>query len=438
MTPTIRPTVHPELVEGRRAHGSRRVRSWFDKLTTNGKYVRWLAPFSFLYAGAICAFDAPDTSKYKLDFSTELRVFPETARDARQADSTLSFSALGRADYEWNGGKTKLAISPFVRHDSADTERSHADLREFELRHRNGNFDWRGGVGKVFWGTTEFVHLVDIINQTDAVESIDGEDKLGQPMLGLAWSSPLGVFSGFLLPYFRERNLPGVAGRLRAPVRYEQGAAVYESGREKRHLDAAVRWNYSGGDIDIGVSHFAGTAREPRFTLLPGTPGFQEPTLLPIYDQIRQTSLDLNMVSGSWIWKLEALHQRNRIKDYNAAVGGFEYTMMSNEIDAPEVGLLAEYAWDSRRAKASSPFQDDLFLGLRYSLNDIAGSEFLVGVGQDLQHSGRFVSIDASRRIGSAGRLALKLRMIDSSTAADPLAVLTQDDHLLVEYTHYF
>lgn len=431
-------SVRSELVEDGSARGVPCARSWFDRLTTNGKYAGGGLAFCFAFAPPVFGFDAPDSSKYKLDFSTELRVFPERAIDPRQADSTLSFSALGRADYEWNGGKTKLAISPFVRHDSADTERSHADLREFELRHRSGNFDWRGGVGKVFWGTTEFVHLVDIINQTDAVESIDGEDKLGQPLLGLAWSSPFGVFSGFLLPYFRERNLPGVAGRLRGPVPYEQGAALYESGRGKKHLDTVVRWNYSDGAIDVGVSHFIGTAREPRFTLLPGVPGVIEPTLLPIYDQIRQTSLDFNMVSGSWIWKLEALHQRNRIKDYNAAVGGFEYTLTSNEIDAPEIGLLTEYAWDSRRANASSAFQDDLFLGLRYSLNDIAGSEFLAGVGQDLQHSGRFVSIDASKRVGSDGRLALKLRMIDSNAAVDPLAALTQDDHLLVEYTHYF
>ena len=322
-----------------------------------------------------------------------------------------------------------------MRHDSADVERSHADLREFEVRHRDGNLDWRVGVGKVFWGTTEFVHLVDIINQTDAVESIDGEDKLGQPMLSLAWSSPYGVFSGFLLPYFRERNLPGVAGRLRGPVRYEQGAAVYESDRGKKHLDTAVRWNYSDGAIDMGISHFSGTAREPRFTLLPGPP---EPTLQPIYDQIRQTSLDFNMVSGNWIWKLEALHQQNRIKDYNAAIGGFEYTVTSNEIDAPEVGFLLEYAGDSRRAGAATAFQDDLFAGVRYSLNDVDGSELLAGVGQDLQHSGRFISVDASRRIGGDGRLALKLRMVDSNAAADPLAALTQDDHLLVEYTHYF
>jgi hypothetical protein len=393
-----------------------------------------LSPLLLLFASAV-TFGAPDSAKYKLDFSTELRVFPETAVDSRQTDGALSFSALGRADYEWNGGKTKLAISPFARYDSADSERTHADLREFELRHRSGNLDWRGGIGKVFWGTTEFVHLVDIINQTDAVESIDGEDKLGQPMLSLAWSSPVGVFMGFVLPYFRERTLPGVAGRLRPPVSYEQDSAIYESSRGNKHIDAAVRWQYSGDAVDVGLSHFIGTAREPRFLLLAGA---TEPTLVPVYDQIHQSSLDLNLVRGSWIWKIEALHQRNPIENYNAAIGGFEYTLPSHESEAPEIGLLVEYAWDSRGDNSTSAFQNDLFLGLRVSLNDIAGSELLVGLSQDLRHSGRFFSLDASRRIGSNARLALKLRMIDSSAEEDPLAVLSKDDHLLVEYTYYF
>ena len=386
-----------------------------------------------LLAAAVHA--APDSSKYKLDFSTELRVFPERAVDSRQTDATLSFSALGRADFDWNGGRTKLAISPFIRHDSADTERSHADLREFEIRHRDGQFDWRAGIGRVFWGTTESVHLVDIINQTDAVEGVDGEDKLGQPMGSVAWTSPYGVFTGFVLPYFRERNLPGVASRLRGPVPDEQGAAQYQSSRGKKHVDAALRWNYSHDKLDIGISHFVGTARAPRFGLLPGPP---EPTLLPIYDQIRQTGLDVNAVSGGWIWKLEALHQANPVKSYNAAVGGFEYTVPNNETDAPEIGLLTELAWDSRGKDSPSPNQRDIFLAVRVSMNDVSGSEMLAGVLQDLQHSGRFVSIDASRRIGNDARLAVKLRLIDSSSPRDPLSFLTRDDHFLVEYTQHF
>ena len=66
--------------------------------------------------------------------------------------------------------------SAVARLDSADSSRSHFDLREL-------NYLWLGdagelsvGIGKVFWGVAEFVHLVDIINQTDLVENIDEEE----------------------------------------------------------------------------------------------------------------------------------------------------------------------------------------------------------------------------------------------------------------------
>lgn len=396
---------------------------------------RALCLAALLLCASAAAIDEPDTSKYKLDFSTELSVFPEPASDARQAGRSLSISALGKADFEWHGGITKLGISPFVRRDSADSQRSHADLRELEVRHRSGNFDWHGGISKVFWGTTESVHLVDIINQTDAVEGIDGEDKLGQPMLSVAWSSMHGVFTGFVLPRFRERTLPGVRGRLRPPLNYDRSRTNYQSTRGKKHVDSAVRWNISGNGLDIGVAHFVGTAREPRFLLQADMP---EATLLPVYDQIRQTSIDLSAVSGGWIWKFEGLHQRNPVRSYNAAVGGFEYTLPNNETSSPEVGLLSELAWDSRGSSSPSPFQRDIFFGVRVSLNDVAGSEMLAGIMQDLRHSGRFISIDASRRIGGDARLALKLRLIHSTSEVDPLSLVSHDDHLLLEYKQHF
>jgi len=375
------------------------------------------------------------SAKFKLDLITEVRIFPEAPADPRQSDSTGSLAALGRFDYIWNSARTSLVVSPFGRWDSGDRERTHADLREFELRHRSGGLDVRAGVGRVFWGATESVHLVDIINQTDAVESVDGEDKLGQPLLSLAWTGRFGTVTGFLLPYFRERTLPDVRGRLRARVPYDHDAAVYESSLGRQHPDAALRWSMSSGAMDIGVSHFAGTAREPRFILRFEPP---EPRLVPVYDLINQTSLDLTMVRGSWVWKLEVLHQHNRVRDFGAAVGGFEYTVPTDAPDAMEVGLLAEYAWDTRDRRSPSPFQHDLFLAVRLSLNDIAGSEMLAGFMQDLQGSGAFVSVDASRRLGSAGRLALKLRVFAEPSSRDPLEALGRDDHLVMEYTHHF
>ncbi|MET0547184.1 MAG: hypothetical protein ABWZ40_12815, partial [Caulobacterales bacterium] len=156
--------------------------------------------------GAGPALAAPDSVQVRLDVTGEFRGFPQSPRDRRQEDAAVSLAALGRMDVEWQGGDLTLAVSPFARIDSTDDDRSHVDMREFEWRYRAGDLDFRAGIGKVFWGTTEFVHLVDIINQTDGVESIDGEDKLGQPLAAASYTTPIGVFSGFVLPYFRERN----------------------------------------------------------------------------------------------------------------------------------------------------------------------------------------------------------------------------------------
>lgn len=389
-----------------------------------------------LHAAWAWGFAEPDTARYRLELSTELKVFPHSTADPRQDDHALSVAALGRADYSWNGGQTQLAVAPFVRHDAHDPERSHVDLREFELRHRSGDLDWRAGIGKVFWGTTEFVHLVDVINQTDQVEAFDGEDKLGQPLLGLSWTSPVGVWSGFVLPYFRERTLPGVHGRLRAELPYTLGPARYTSPAARHHLDAAVRWSYSADGLDLGLAHFAGTAREPRFVL---DTGGTEPTLVPLYEQMHQTSLDLNWAQGNWLWKLEALHNRRASGRYRAAIGGFEYTLPTVDSDAPEVGLLAELAWDSRRRRPDAPvFENDLFLGVRYALNDLDSTELLAGVGRDLRHGSHLLSLDASRRIHPQGRLSFKLRWLDSTRDADPLFPLRREDHWSLEYTHHF
>ena len=66
----------------------------------------------------------------------------------------------------------------------------------------------RVGVGKVFWGVTESRHLVDVVNQSDFVEDLDGEDKLCQPMLALTLKLVWGTFDLFVLLPFA--NVPSL------------------------------------------------------------------------------------------------------------------------------------------------------------------------------------------------------------------------------------
>ena len=123
-------------------------------------------------------------------------------------------------------------------------------------------WELRLGFGKVFWGTTEFVHLVDIINQTDRVEDISLEKKLGQPMVQLSIPRDWGIVDMFVMSYFRERTFPGRRGRLRSALVVDTDNPIYESANKEWQVDAALRYSHSIGDWDIGLYHFYGTGRD--------------------------------------------------------------------------------------------------------------------------------------------------------------------------------
>ncbi len=190
--------------------------------------------------------------------SAELRLFSDDPLyPVDQHDNTASLALQPEFYMSWNDRKSSLTFVPFVRLGDKDDERNHADVRELMWINAMGDWELGLGVGKVFWGVTESLHLVDVINQIDLVESPDGEEKLGQPMLNLSRFTDWGTWDLFVLPLFRERTFPGVKGRLRGPLVVDtEQDATYESDDRDEHLDWAIRWSHYIGDWDIGLSHF--------------------------------------------------------------------------------------------------------------------------------------------------------------------------------------
>lgn len=366
----------------------------------------------------------------------EARLFPNAALHPGQDDQSASFAVQPEFYYEWEGGSS-FTLVPFYRQDSADSERTHFDLREFTFLGLFEDFELRVGVRKVFWGTTEVLHLVDIINQTDLVENIDTEDKLGQPMVNLSLARDWGTLDLFLLPYFRERTFPGRGGRLRGALVVDTGRAEFESGLEEWHPDGAIRYSHTLGALDFGLHEFIGTSREPTLRL--GADGAGNPVLIPVYEQIRQTGLDLSLVSGEWLWKMEALYRAGQgDEDYFAWTGGFEYTFTGIVDTAMDLGVVLEGLYDDRGRHATSAFEHDIALGLRLALNDAASTQALFGWVQDVTRSSRSFFLEASRRFGNNWVLNLEIRTFMGQDADDFLFDLRDDDLLQLEMTYYF
>ncbi|MBL4851126.1 MAG: hypothetical protein JKY90_02425 [Gammaproteobacteria bacterium] len=363
----------------------------------------------------------------------EYRYFPQQARSVQQSDSNISFSLQPELYYSWDKGKQSLLITPFIRLDQNDNERSHADIRELLYEIVADRWELRVGIGKVFWGTTESQHLVDIINQTDLIENLDTEDKLGQPMINLALVQPAGTLDLFLLPGFRERTFPGVDGRLRSIPVVDSNNPIYESSAEEKHIDWALRWSQVLGGWDIGLSHFSGTSREPVFITNNDGSAF-----IPVYNLIDQTGIDVQTYQANWLLKLEAISRSGQGDRFTALTTGFEYTVVGVFNTAIDIGWIGEYLFDDRNEAALTPFEDDYLFGARLTLNDAQSSELLFGIIQDASSSTRSFNLEASRRIGQSWKIEIESRWFSNVESTDINFSLSRDDHIQVTLSKFF
>ena len=346
------------------------------------------------------------------------------------------FSIILQPEYAvaWEEDRKVVSFEPFIRLSSLDDERTHGDIRELSFVGSWDLFELRIGISKVFWGVTESQHLVDVINQTDLVESPDGEDKLGQPMVNFVYVNEYGNFEFFILPYFRERTFSGYDGRFRTNLVVDGESPIYLHGDEESHIDVAIRWSHYLGGLDWAISYFEGTDREPTLKAnLIGT------KLVPVYGQSKQASLELQYVVGDWLLKSEVLSKdSDQNGNYWAMVAGFEYTF-ANYYQGMDVGVLYEYLYDDRGESSGSGLDDASFVGSRIALNDEKSLEFLVG-GIVEHETGKLSNafIESSRRINENWKWTIEGSFFAKPKSGSFLEKIKRDDYLQGSLSYFW
>jgi hypothetical protein len=347
----------------------------------------------------------------------------------------LYLSAVAEPEFytESADGKQSFRFQPFQRVAQHDGRLTHTDIRELSYTYVSDRWETTVGISKVFWGVTEVRHLVDIINQTDFVENSDGEDRLGQPMIKLSLVPDAGTLDLFVLPYFRQRTFAGNQGRPRSLLVVDRGNPVWDSSQNNNHIDFA-------GDWEVGLSHFYGTARTPVFLLENKGPG-QRPVLLPRYDIINQTGLEVQTVMAGWLLKFEGIYVTGSEDDYWAIDTGFEYTFQPLN-SGMEIGALVEYLYDSRSdeqlsVSQATQFQSDFFVGGRFTFNDVQSTQILGGFTLDLQEGGHAYNLEASRRLGESYLLSLEMRGVFDTSDGDFLHQNRKDHSVRLELDYY-
>ena len=397
---------------------------------------------------------AAETSKIETELSGRLamegRWFPNEAAHRGQRDGSVGLVAEPTLYLEHPDGGS-FTLTPHYRHDGADPERSNADLREAYLllfgELGDGEWEARLGVDRVFWGVAEFHHLVNIVNQVDLTDHPNEESRMGQLMAHLTWSADWGVLEFFAMPFHRERTLPGRKGRLRTGVPFDRKRVSYESGAGEWHVDLAARYSRSVGPLDVGVSVFDGTSREPSFIPTPRGATF---TLVPHYAQIRQYGLDAQLTIESWLIKLEAIRREGAVnrpppgallgekQDYAAFVGGVEYTFSGVFDSDADISLLGEWSYDERGRRSPNRYQNDVFFASRLALNDVENTELVVSAIADMDHSTRLLGFEAKRDLSDSWTATVEGAVMLDVGEKDVIYDTRRDGYVLLNATYSF
>ncbi|HUR41467.1 MAG TPA: hypothetical protein VM240_09910 [Verrucomicrobiae bacterium] len=385
------------------------------------------------------------------------------------------------------GESQRISGEFFQRWDEHDSARTHGDVRELYWQQVGGVYELRIGARRVFWGVTESRHLVDIVNQSDFVENVDAEDKLGQPMVNLALIPSFGTLDLFVMPYQRARTFAGREGYPRLPLQVHAHEARYESADAQEHLDYAARYAGSFGPLDVGLSWFDGTAREPRLlpclrrgardangdpfagtadgpnctlpessqipaqmgsilTMLGVAPSaaqaqavFDNLVLVPQYDLLRQGGVDAQVVFGNLALKVEGAWREQQGRETRAAVSGFEYTFGDLWATGADLGVIGEYLYDERGEFLGVLLDDEVFVGGRLAINDVAGSQLLAGVvGSRKRFENRLYGVEASRRLSDDWRLAIETRIFSKFDRSRIEGFLADQDFTMLTLERFF
>ncbi len=392
-----------------------------------------LTAVSALLFGTIAQADPVEISGY---VGVELNYFPQTGLFPGQLMDTQS-SLVFAPELRWvsNDGDTRVNISAFGRLDADDNDRSHFDLREAFVQRYFGNFDTLVGVNKVFWGVTESRHLVDIINQVDQLEYTDANARIGQPMIAVSTDQDWGSLTGYIMTGFRELQFPGDQGRLRFGLPVDRDATTWGDSAENLAPDYALRYVNTFGSVDLGLSAFYGTSREPILT-----PNGGGTALNPYYGRIWQAGIDVQYTGDAILLKLEAIARGSDDFDtFAAAVVGFEYTVYQFANSDSDLGIIGEYLFDDRDANAPPTIaQNDVFAGLRWAANDTQDTSFLIGAVFDLDDGSTVVRGEFARRLEIGASLKIQAQAFTNLDPANPFYGFRRDKFLSIGLERHF
>lgn len=314
--------------------------------------------------------------------------------------------------------------------DNKDEKRDYFLLDELYYSKSFDNFDLDLGKKVVFLGTLEAQNIVDIFNRQNYQKDSLAKHKKGSLMANINYFfEDDSIFRFYIKAYEEDIKFPS-----KTSVYNPFGVYKYKKNLEfsNNHESPSFLATYTTSydeeivaDISFGLFH--GYDENIIFKK-------EKEEISPLLFQSTKFLSFNTFVIDSTLYKLEASYtdvkkNKNINLDNFYKLGlGLEYTI-EQVYKNHNLGFISEYYKSNNK---DLNFQNDIFLALRYSLNDSDSSEFLAAYVKDLKEKENSAYIKYNGRLTDNLNISTDLRYIKSNSYLD--------EHLRFgcEFKYYF
>jgi len=334
---------------------------------------------------------------------------------------------------------------------SDHNDRSFIRLDEFYGKYDFSDAQIMAGKSIRFWGALEADNIVDAFNPDDLRSDLFDADKLGVWNLSYTYYTDTGELALILKVHEQDQAMPAnpyVYYFFPAFVNYDKDLRTKKSKNRP-----SVYLQYSGSTesenpLDYALIFEHGYDSQ-RYFISDG-PLNGSPVNFNTHAYLVNKLMSYNtLVIGSTLFKLEALYtdviDEKKISDYYHLGVGVEHTLAQFH-DQADLGLIAEYykynTLDDEKFSdldLFEVFQNDLFLGLRYSFNQGNDSTLIGGAIFDMDYNEQSYYLEYESRLAETFKLNLDYRYIEpSQNSLTAFHLMRRHQRLSLKLGYYF
>ena len=329
-----------------------------------------------------------------------------------------------------------------------ETDRTFARIDELYLKYDGENDSFQLGKSIKFWGALELRNVVDVFNPNELRDDMFSVNRLGVYNASYSYFTNNGELSFIVKAHEQDlkmANYPYVYYPFPQIISYEKSL---QTTKNQNRPSAYVMINGSTDTeyaLDYAFIYENGYDSQRYFTSV-----LNQPTRYVQNAYLVNKFMTYNtLVVGSTLLKLEALYSDVEsgvsVGDYSHLAFGVEHTFEDFESGAA-LGFISEYykyeTYESGKLNDLQLFetmQDDLFLGLRYVLNDEDDTSLVGGVVMDLEYNEESYYLEYESRFGDSVKVELDYYYIEPSKKAQTAyALLGRHQRIGINIAYHF